>query len=123
MNVRLILGVLGGIVAAEFIAIIVQLNIYKREVDKSIEYENFRKEVLIKAAKERKELREALAKQQELKNKMEELREKRSANQNKTNEEITVPKSINTEKKKNEKDKKEKASVAKKTTNKGEKSK
>lgn len=77
MNIRLILGILGGIVAAEFIAIIIQLRIYKREVEKSIEYENFRKEVLIKAAKERRELREALAKQQELKEKMAELSKKR----------------------------------------------
>ena len=77
MNIRLILGILGGIVAVEFIAIIIQLRIYKREVDKSIEYENFRKDVLIKAAKERRELREALAKQQELKEKMAELSKKR----------------------------------------------
>lgn len=77
MNIRLILGILGGIVAVEFIAIIIQLGIYKREVDKSIEYENFRKDVLIKAAKERRELREALAKQQELKEKMAELSKKR----------------------------------------------
>lgn len=77
MNIRLILGILGGIVAVEFIAIIFQLRIYKREVEKSIEYENFRKEVLIKAAKERRELREALAKQQELKDKMAELAKKR----------------------------------------------
>jgi len=53
------------------------IRIYKREVDKSIEYENFRKDVLIKAAKERRELREALAKQQELKEKMAELSKKR----------------------------------------------
>ena len=59
MNIRLILGILGGIVAVEFIAIIIQLRIYKREVDKSIEYENFRKDVLIKAAKERRELSKA----------------------------------------------------------------
>jgi len=77
MNIRLILGILGGIVAVEFIAIIIQLRIYKREVDKSIEYENFRKDVLIKVAKERRELREALAKQQELKEKMAELSKKR----------------------------------------------
>ena len=77
MNIRLILGILGGIVAVEFIAIIIQLRIYKREVDKSIEYENFRKDVLSKAAKERRELREALAKQQELKEKMAELSKKR----------------------------------------------
>lgn len=77
MNIRLILGILGGIVAVEFIAIIIQLRIYKREVDKSIEYENFRKDVLIKAAKERRELREVLAKQQELKEKMAELSKKR----------------------------------------------
>ena len=77
MNIRLILGILGGIVAVEFIAIIIQLRIYKREVDKSIEYENFRKDVLIKAAKERRELREALAKQRELKEKMAELSKKR----------------------------------------------
>lgn len=77
MNIRLILGILGSIVAVEFIAILIQLRIYKREVDKSIEYENFRKEVLIKATRERRELREALAKQQELKNKMEELAKKR----------------------------------------------
>ena len=77
MNIRLILGILGAIVAVEFIAIIVQLKIYKREVDKSIEYENFRKDVLIKVAKERRELREALAKQQELKEKMAELSKKR----------------------------------------------
>lgn len=77
MNIRLILGILGGVVAVEFIAIIIQLRIYKREVDKSIEYENFRKDVLIKAAKERRELREALAKQQELKEKMAELSKKR----------------------------------------------
>ena len=76
MNIRLILGILGGIVAVEFIAIIIQLRIYKREVDKSIEYENFRKDVLIKVAKERRELREALAKQQELE-KMAELSKKR----------------------------------------------
>lgn len=77
MNIRLILGILGGIVAVEFIAIIIQLKIYKREVDKSIEYENFRKDILVKAAKERRELREALAKQQELKEKMEEFSKKR----------------------------------------------
>ena len=77
MNIRLILGILGGIVAVEFIAIIIQLRIYKREVDKSIEYENFRKDVSIKVAKERSELREALAKQQELKEKMAELSKKR----------------------------------------------
>lgn len=77
MNIRLILGILGGIVAVEFIAIIIQLKIYKREVDKSIEYENFRKDILVKAAKERRELRDALAKQQELKEKMEELSKKR----------------------------------------------
>lgn len=77
MNIRLILGILGGIVAVEFIAIIIQLRIYKREVDKSIEYENFRKDVLIKASKERRELREALEKQQELKEKMAELSNKR----------------------------------------------
>lgn len=77
MNIRLILGILGGIVAVEFIAIIIQLKIYKREVNKSIEYENFRKDVLIKAAKERRELREALEKQQELKEKMAELSKKR----------------------------------------------
>lgn len=77
MNIRLILGILGSIVAVEFIAIIIQLRIYKREVDKSIEYENFRKDVLIKAAKERRELKEALAKQQQLKQKMEELSKKR----------------------------------------------
>lgn len=77
MNIRLILGILGGIVAVEFIAIIIQLRIYKREVDKSIEYENFRKDVLIKAAKKRRELREALEKQQELKEKMAELSNKR----------------------------------------------
>ncbi len=77
MNIRLIIGILGGIIAAEFIAIIYQMGVYKKEIEKSIEYENFRKEVLIKAAKERRELREALAKQQELKNKMEELNSKR----------------------------------------------
>ena len=77
MNIRLILGILGGIVAVEFIAIIIQLKIYKREVDKSIEYENFRKDILVKAAKERRELREALDKQQELKEKMEELSKKK----------------------------------------------
>ena len=77
MNIRLILGILGGIVAVEFIAIIIQLKIYKREVDKSIEYENFRKDILVKAAKERRELREALDKQQEQKEKMEELSKKR----------------------------------------------
>jgi len=77
MNIRLLLGILGSIVAVEFIAIIIQLRIYKREVDKSIEYENFRKDVLIKAAKERRELKEALAKQQQLKQKMEELSKKR----------------------------------------------
>ena len=77
MNIRLILGILGGVVAVEFIAIIIQLRIYKREVDKSIEYENFRKDVLIKVAKERRELREALEKQRELKEKMEELSKKR----------------------------------------------
>ena len=77
MNIRLILGILGGIVAVEFIAIIIQLRIYKREVDKSIEYENFRKDALIKVAKERRELREALAKQQELKEKRAELSKKR----------------------------------------------
>ena len=77
MNIRLLLGILGSIVAVEFIAIIIQLRIYKREVDKSIEYENFRKDVLIKAAKERRELKEALAKQQQLKQKMEEIKKKR----------------------------------------------
>ena len=30
MNIRLILGILGGIVAVEFIAIIIQLKIYKK---------------------------------------------------------------------------------------------
>lgn len=77
MNIRLILGILGGIVAVEFIAIIIQLGIYKREVDKSIEYETFRKNILIKAANERRELKEALLKQQELKEKMAELSKKR----------------------------------------------
>ena len=77
MNIKLILGILGAIVAVEYIAIIVQLKIYKREGDKSIEYENFKKDVLIKVAKERRELREALAKQQELKEKMAELSKKR----------------------------------------------
>ena len=77
MNIRLILGILGGIVAVEFIAIIIQLRIYKREVERSIEYENFRKEVLIKVAKERRELREALAKQKEMQEKLAELNKKR----------------------------------------------
>ena len=81
MNIRLIMGILGGIIAAEFVAILVQLNIYKKEIDKGIEYENFRKQVLLKAAKERRELREALAKQQELKNKMEELLKSRREKQ------------------------------------------
>ena len=71
MNIRLILGILGSIVAVEFIAIIIQLRIYKREVDKSIEYENFRKDVLIKAAKERKEKKESLTKKKKLKKKIE----------------------------------------------------
>lgn len=89
MNIRLIMGILGGIIAAEFVAILVQLNIYKKEIDKGIEYENFRKQVLLKAAKERRELREALAKQQELKDRMEELRKKREKTQesSKTKEE------------------------------------
>lgn len=84
MNIRLIMGILGGIIAAEFVAILVQLNIYKKEIDKGIEYENFRKQVLLKAAKERRELREALAKQQELKDRMEELRKKREKTSTKT---------------------------------------
>ena len=60
MNVRLIIGILVSIVAVEFIAIIVQLGKYKKVVNESIEYENFRKEVLTKASKERLKLQEVL---------------------------------------------------------------
>ena len=77
MNIRLIIGILGGIIAIEFIAIIYQLRIYKREVEKRIEYENFRNNILIKVTKERRELGESLAKQKELKEKLEVLNEKR----------------------------------------------
>ena len=42
MNIRLILGILVSIVAVEFIAIIIQLGKYKKVVEESIEYENFR---------------------------------------------------------------------------------
>lgn len=77
MNIRLILEILVSIVAVEFIAIIIQLGKYKKVVEESIEYENFRKEVIIKANKERRELKEALEKQKEMQDKLAELNRKR----------------------------------------------
>ncbi|MFR1777801.1 MAG: hypothetical protein ACLSW4_07105 [Clostridia bacterium] len=77
MNVRLIIGILVSIVAVEFIAIIVQLGKYKKVVNESIEYENFRKEVLTKASKERLKLQEVLEKQKDMQDKLKELNSKR----------------------------------------------
>lgn len=77
MNIRLIIGILVSIVAVEFIAIIVQLGKYKKVVDESIEYENFRKEVLTKASTERVKLQEALEKQKEMQDKLKDLNAKR----------------------------------------------
>ena len=77
MNVRLIIGILVSILAVEFIAIIVQLGKYKKVVNESIEYENFRKEVLTKASKERLKLQEVLEKQKDMQDKLKELNSKR----------------------------------------------
>ena len=77
MNVRLIIGILVSIEAVEFIAIIVQLGKYKKVVNESIEYENFRKEVLTKASKERLKLQEVLEKQKDMQDKLKELNSKR----------------------------------------------
>ena len=77
MNVRLIIGILVSIVVVEFIAIIVQLGKYKKVVNESIEYENFRKEVLTKASKERLKLQEVLEKQKDMQDKLKELNSKR----------------------------------------------
>ena len=77
MNVRLIIGILVSIVAVEFIAIIVQLGKYKKVGNESIEYENFRKEVLTKASKERLKLQEVLEKQKDMQDKLKELNSKR----------------------------------------------
>lgn len=77
MNIRLIIGILVSIVAVEFIAIIVQLGKYKKVVNESIEYENFRKEVLTKASKERLKLQEVLEKQKDMQDKLKELNSKR----------------------------------------------
>ena len=77
MNVRLLIGILVSIVAVEFIAIIVQLGKYKKVVNESIEYENFRKEVLTKASKERLKLQEVLEKQKDMQDKLKELNSKR----------------------------------------------
>lgn len=77
MNVRLIIGILVSIVAVEFIAIIVQLGKYKKVVNESIEYENFRKEVLTKASKEKLKLQEVLEKQKDMQDKLKELNSKR----------------------------------------------
>lgn len=46
-------------------------------VNESIEYENFRKEVLTKASKERLKLQEVLEKQKDMQDKLKELNSKR----------------------------------------------
>lgn len=80
MNIRLIIGVLGGIIAIEFLGIIYQTKIYKDEVNKSIEYEKFRKQVLDKATKEREEIRKSLEVQEKMKKELEVLKEKQKEN-------------------------------------------
>lgn len=77
MNIRLIIQILIGMIFIEFIAILYQTKIYKRELNKSIEYEKFREQVLAKAEKEREEIRTAMKKQQELRDRLEELNKKR----------------------------------------------
>lgn len=77
MNIRLIIQILIGMIFIEFIAIIYQTKVYKRELNKSIEYEKFREQVLAKAEKEREEIRAAMKKQQELRDRLEELNKKR----------------------------------------------
>ena len=77
MNIRLIIQILIGMIFIEFIAILYQTKVYKRELNKSIEYEKFREQVLAKAEKEREEIRAAMKKQQELRDRLEELNKKR----------------------------------------------
>ena len=77
MNIRLIINILIGMIFLEFIAILYQTKIYKRELNKSIEYEKFREQVLAKAEKEREEIRAAMKKQKELRDRLEELNKKR----------------------------------------------
>lgn len=77
MNIRLIIKILVCMIFIEFIAILYQTKIYKRELNKSIEYEKFREQVLAKAEKEREEIRKAMKKQQELRDRLEELNKKR----------------------------------------------
>ena len=77
MNIRLIIQILIGMIFIEFIAIIYQTKVYKRELNKSIEYEKFREQVLAKAEKEREEIRAAMKKQQELRDRLEEINKKR----------------------------------------------
>lgn len=77
MNIRLIIQILIGMIFIEFIAILYQTKVYKRELNKSIEYEKFREQVLAKAEKEREEIRTAMKKQKELRDRLEELNKKR----------------------------------------------
>lgn len=80
MNIRLIIGTLTTLIALELVGILYQTIQYKKAVEESIKYEEFRKDVLIKASKERNKVREALQKQKELQNKMDELNSKRKKN-------------------------------------------
>ena len=77
MNIRLIIQILLAMIFIEFIAIIYQTRVYKQELNKSIEYEKCREEVLAKAEKEREEIRTAMKKQKVLKERLEELNKKR----------------------------------------------
>ena len=77
MNIRLIIQILLAMIFIEFIAIIYQTRVYKQELNKSIEYEKFREEVLAKPEKEREEIRTAMKKQKVLKERLEELNKKR----------------------------------------------
>ena len=61
MNIRLILGILVSIVI-NIIAIIIQLGKYKKVVEESIEYENFRKEVRIVRANREKRTKRGIGK-------------------------------------------------------------
>lgn len=77
MNIRLIIQILIGMIFIEFIAILYQTKVYQKELNKSIEYEKFREQVLAKAEKEREEIRAAMKKQKELRDRLEELNKKR----------------------------------------------
>ena len=75
MNIRLIIQILLAMIFIEFIAIIYQTRVYKQELNKSIEYEKFREEVLAKAEKEIEEIRTAMKKQKVLKERLEEAKD------------------------------------------------